>query len=153
VYFPATDLVVCGLLVVSAILRVSPRYRRVLMYFSTRFGQMMLVFIGLVHGMTNMGGGLLDAYVSSRLAGKLEIRQGIACGYAILALSQLSVLIYLHRFAFSAASLLPVAVTILVFVTVGRLAFSAIRQARYQAMISALMMFAALALVAKRALV
>jgi hypothetical protein len=149
---PGIDIVICGLLIFAALLRVSPRHRQMLMALARRFSRTMLVCIGLVHGLTNMGGSLLEVYVSSRESEKLNIRQGIACGYALLAASQLIVLALAGRLQLSLATGASVLVAGGVFLSVGRRSFSPIRQAQYTAMVSALMVLAAISLMAKRAL-
>jgi uncharacterized membrane protein YfcA len=143
--------VICGLLVLAAILRVSPGYREKLMLLAGRFSRTMLVAIGLVHGMTNMGGSLLEIYVSSRENEKLAIRQGIAYGYALMAGSQMLVLALAGRLYLSLTTAIAVFLAAVVFLTIGRRTFSRIRQTQYATLVSVLMLLAASALIAKRA--
>lgn len=152
-HVPGLDLFICSLLVFAAVLRVSPNYREKLMAFAKRFSRTTLIAIGMVHGMTNMGGSLLEAYVSSRESEKLNIRQSIACGYALLAGSQLIVLASVGRFQVSAATGIAIIVASSVFLTFGRRTFALIHQTRYRVFVSVLMVLAASALIAKRALV
>jgi uncharacterized membrane protein YfcA len=109
------------------------------------------VAIGLVHGMTNMGGSLLEIYVSSRENEKLAIRQGIAYGYALMAGSQMLVLALAGRLYLSLTTAIAVFLAAVVFLTIGRRTFSRIRQTQYATLVSVLMLLAASALIAKRA--
>ena len=51
-----------------------------------------LIFMGLLHGLTNLGGSLLTLIVSNRFNKKEFIRYYIAAGYLIFAIIQLSVI-------------------------------------------------------------
>jgi uncharacterized protein len=49
--------------------------------------------VGLIHGFTNMGGGLLSILVSSLRSEKTSIRTNVAFGYFVMALSQILMLV------------------------------------------------------------
>lgn len=149
---PQLDLIVSVVLVIVAYLRLSARHRMRLFDFASTHQRMMLVLIGSVHGMTNLGGSLLEAYVSSVHKTKHSIRQNIALGYAIMAASQLAVLFALGRGNLNFTSAVSVTVAGTVFLTVGRLAFGSLSQHRYTGLVSTLIIAAAVALIAKRAI-
>jgi hypothetical protein len=96
-----------------------------------------LAGIGLVHGLTNMGGGLLSLYASIRHEGKYEIRQIIALGYATFALSQLAVLSATTpnppRILDPALFALIAGIT---FVVIGRFTFKRVSTSRYNVLFS-----------------
>ena len=54
------------------------------------------VAMGVVHGLSNMGGGLLSVLISSLHRDKNEITANIAHIYAIFAISQITVLLFLN---------------------------------------------------------
>ncbi|MFN2559713.1 MAG: hypothetical protein ABR571_00225 [Jatrophihabitans sp.] len=57
----------------------------------------LLVALGLVHGLSNLGGGLLTVIVASRCADKAEIRRHIAFAYGAMAILQLAVVLTTTR--------------------------------------------------------
>ncbi len=150
VSIPKIDLVISALLVVTAFFRMSERRRVYLVRVAQRHGKAMLASIGLLHGMTNMGGSLLEAYVSSLHTQKLQLRQNIALGYAMLATVQLAAMASMGRLHLSPANLLTACVAGFVFLAVGRHCFATVSEQRYRALVSVIMVCAAAALVAKR---
>lgn len=55
-----------------------------------------LALIGLIHGLTNMGGGLLVIFANSLYARKESIRFAIAGSYLVLAIIQMVPLLFFH---------------------------------------------------------
>lgn len=81
------------LILVTALLRFSPTiFERTKKLFE-KYQRFFMVLIGLVHGTTNMGGGLLTALVSSAFSEKSETRSHIAFGYLMMAMIQLLLLL------------------------------------------------------------
>lgn len=147
---PQVDLAVCVVLLCTAFLRASEQRRVVLVRLAARYKRLMLGLIGLVHGATNMGGTLLEAYVSSLYNTKMSVRQHIALGYALLALLQMTALAVAGRMEVHAVNGVAAAGAALAYLTVGRYCFAAVSQQQYRSLIVALMVLAAAALVAKR---
>ncbi|AVJ27340.1 TSUP family transporter [Achromobacter spanius] len=146
------DLFITFALLVIAYLRVSRRYRTALFGFAAKHQRLMLITIGFIHGLTNLGGSLLEAYVSSVHTDKQRIRQNIALGYAMLAGSQLIILVSMGRGNSDATSLAAMATAGIVYLTVGRAAFLALSQQKYRSLVSILIVLAAIALLCKRAI-
>lgn len=131
------DLAVGALLLVGATIRLSTTVRSYLMRQFERHEWGALAGIGLVHGLTNMGGGLLSLYASIRHDGKYQIRQLIALGYATFALSQLAVLgVTTHSPPPMADTILYAALAGFTFVLVGRSAFNRVSSTRYNVLFS-----------------
>ncbi|BEG75475.1 TSUP family transporter [Achromobacter xylosoxidans] len=147
---PKLDLVVCLVLLLVAYLRVSPRHRQWLLSFAASHQRLMLIAIGTIHGLTNLGGSLLEAYVSSRHTAKEPIRQNIALGYAMLAASQLTVLVALGAAHWSSTTVVCIITAAVVFITMGRPIFFSVQQDRYRLLVSILIVCAAVALAGKR---
>jgi hypothetical protein len=57
----------------------------------------LLVLLGLIHGLSNLGGGLLSVIVASRCDDKAEIRRHIAFAYGAMASLQLAVVLTTAR--------------------------------------------------------
>jgi uncharacterized membrane protein YfcA len=95
-----------SLLIISAILRISPALKEKFQQTSRRYKVPSLTIIGFLHGLTNMGGGLLSIFVSMLYSDKEKIRANIAFGYLLMASCQLTILALTGRFVFS--SIIPV---------------------------------------------
>jgi len=145
------DLVVAALLIFGAILRLSTALRAVALQWLQTHDIGALAGIGLVHGLTNMGGGLLSLYASIRHAEKYDIRQHIALGYVIFALTQLT-LLGIAAPSLHAATLAPMymGIAAAVFVTLGRGAFRRMPGSHYNVLISLFEIGCGSVLIAKR---
>jgi hypothetical protein len=60
--------------------------------FNKKYERYILIFIGLVHGVSNLGGALLVAYISSLKLDKYSHRANVAITYLIFAIIQLIIL-------------------------------------------------------------
>lgn len=147
---PMIDVLVSIVLIVIAYFRVSERRRVHLVRIARKHGGAMLALTGALHGLTNLGGSLLEAYVSSLHNDKTSMRQNTAIGYAMLALVQLGALAAFQRLQFGAINLMAAMVAGAVFITVGRICFLTMPEQPYRVLVSAVMVCAATALVAKR---
>jgi hypothetical protein len=131
------DLLVGLLLIGGAILRLSISVRRIALRWLAVHENGALAGIGFVHGMTNMGGGLLSLYASIRHIDKYDIRQHIALGYATFAFAQLALL---ATTTFGAGYLqngmVYASVSATTFVVVGRGMFARVPNGRYSILFS-----------------
>jgi uncharacterized membrane protein YfcA len=120
------------LLLLTALMRLSGR----LMQAAQRtFKQGLWVFlpsVGLTHGLTNMGGGLLTILVSGLFRDKDKIRANVAFGYLIMALSQCAVLVCVRHQVFVGESAVLAAVAGMTYVSLGNRAFEVISNRAYQ---------------------
>jgi hypothetical protein len=80
--------IVGAVLLLTAVLRLSP-YQMALARFVRGHMPSLLVTLGLVHGLSNLGGGLLTVIVGSTYADKASIRRHIAFAYGMMASIQL----------------------------------------------------------------
>jgi hypothetical protein len=62
----------------------------------THYQRLYMAVMGLVHGVSNMGGGLLVVFASAVSKDKEEIRKTVALGYLMFALTQLITLAIFH---------------------------------------------------------
>jgi uncharacterized protein len=127
------------LLIVTAVLRTpsgaSGRLKRVIGNHRPVF----LTGLGIVHGLTNLGGGLLTVIVGSLFSEKRAVRGHIAFGYGLMAISQLIVLYVTkdpHVRWLTQALLVLAAASM--YLTVGERTFKATKQAIYQRALTAL---------------
>lgn len=83
-------------LVLTAVLRLGP-LRPVLARSVQAHTRPLMVLLGVVHGLSNLGGGILTVIVGATHTGKAEIRRHIAFAYGAMASVQLAVVLATRR--------------------------------------------------------
>ena len=94
------------------------------------------ILMGIVHGTSNMGGGLLTVYMSTLNNDKTVIRSSIAYWYLIFALIQLMTLYLSDLLILSTEILLLMLVSLVSYLIVGRLLAIKISNNNYQILIT-----------------
>jgi uncharacterized protein len=117
-------LIVGIILFLGASLRISGRLRQNLKTWLKRFEQIYLFLMGLVHGVSNLGGGLLTVYAGGLFERKESVRVHIALGYGIFAFTQLSVLFLVNKVRFGGEKLIFPVIAAAVFIVIGRWFFN-----------------------------
>jgi hypothetical protein len=84
--------VVGAMLLATALLRLGPMQAQISAFVSRHTRSLMLC-LGILHGLSNLGGGILTVIVGSSFEGKAVIRRHIAFAYGVMAIIQLSVVI------------------------------------------------------------
>ena len=140
--FHAVDMkLLVGLMLVgTAFMRCHETTRNVLAKWLKKRKKLFMMVMGLVHGLSNMGGGLLTVLVSSTHHDKDAIRANIAYGYLVFAATQLSVLAVLNPAAFSMHCVTFAGVSLLTYLTVGHLLYRKSPKAAYQQLITLLVL-------------
>ena len=133
-------LVVGIMLVCTGFMRCHETTKNFLAERIKRHQKLYMMSMGLIHGLSNMGGGLLTVLVSSSTHEKDAIRANIAYGYLIFAAAQLAVLAVLDPSVFSQNSLILSAVSLLTYATVGQLLYLKSPKAVYQQLITVLVL-------------
>jgi hypothetical protein len=131
--------IVGGMLVVTAALRLlGPLRQRIQSFVRARLSPL-LVLLGLIHGVSNLGGGVLTLIVSSVYDDKRSVRRHIAFGYGLMALIQITVLFLTTSVHLDLALwlVLPV-LAVLSYVVVGTRVFTRIGEPMYQSSLTAL---------------
>lgn len=98
-----------------------------------------LIFMGIFHGLTNLGGSLLTAYVGAMKLNKIETRTNIAICYFIFALTQLIVLNVNDLFLFSYENFVYILISILIFTFVNNKIFIKINDNSFSKMVAFLL--------------
>lgn len=131
--------IVGGMLVLTALIRLVPAVREALSRFARRRLSGLLLALGVIHGASNLGGGLLTVIVSSAYEDKQAVRAHIAFGYLMMASLQLSTVVVTGWPAVDPATwaVLPVLAATTHVVLGGRL-FRATGQVAYQRIITGL---------------
>tara|TARA_Y100001970_G_scaffold290297_1_gene423577 strand:+ start:13426 stop:14124 length:699 start_codon:yes stop_codon:yes gene_type:complete len=89
------NLFVAGILLIYVVIRTSAAAAQFLKNLIDRFPKVLLSIIGTVHGLSNLGGGILAVFVSSLYEDKKQVRAHIAFCYIFFAAIQLAVLVIL----------------------------------------------------------
>lgn len=83
------------MLVVSAALRFSSKIQARLKRFTSKNEHAFIALIGSIHGLTNMGGGLLTSMMGTLHPSKAAFRVNVAFGYLVMALIKIATVIAL----------------------------------------------------------
>lgn len=140
-------LVVGAMLIVSALLRVGGSRRR----FDAgvhRYQRPLLLLLGLVHGASNLGGGLLATLVGSSYQESVMVRRQIAFCYGAMASIQILVLLSSGDRAVSAMSLVLPLLAAATYFSVGQRAFRKAGHFGYQLALSVMIFGVGMLLVA-----
>lgn len=139
---PDLKLLIAGMLLLSACIRVVAPLQRLLDRLIKRRRRGWLLGMGAVHGLTNMGGGLLTLYSSSVHDGrKVPTRAGIAYGYVVMGTTQYVTLLIAAPALLTWHTLAHAAAAALVYMTIGRRLFRALRQAHFEHLITGILTF------------
>lgn len=133
--------IIATILLFTALSRYSPHVSALLSQFIENNTRKYLVAMGLVHGMTNMGGSLLSAYAVTRYQLKNEVLGCIATGYLIFGVVQLGTLQYANVLNVNLITLINCLVAGLVFVLVGSRLYNWINNKFYQKVFTLFMLF------------
>ncbi|MFI5389875.1 MAG: TSUP family transporter [Bacteriovoracales bacterium] len=125
-------LIVGLLLVLTASLRVFARLQTGLKAFFKRFARPSLVLIGAIHGLSNMGGGLLTIFAASTYQEKHKLRVNVAFGYLLMATCQLAVLSWKYPELFSVNQLVLMLAAALTYLAIGNRVFAMASNTIYQ---------------------
>jgi hypothetical protein len=136
------------MLLATAALRVGPLRGKLAGFVRNRTRPLM-VLLGIVHGLSNLGGGILTTIVASNFADKAAVRRQIAFAYGSMALIQLTVVLIVARP--SLHPMLSISLPLLAgttYLLLGRQAFARASQRRYEFGLTGLILSFGLILVA-----
>ena len=137
-----------SMLLLSALLRSSEKLRERLARKLAPSLKSSLAVIGFIHGMTNMGGGLLTALANALFTDKIAVRANIALGYWIMAVIQFGFLLFFKgpQGSFSELLLL-LGLSTLSYLALGRRAFRHTTQMIFQHSMTILMVLCGVLLI------
>lgn len=136
------------LLLVNGAIRLSQKAQIRLSFFLKKWTKSYLIAMGLVHGLTNMGGGLLTVLATSLFKHKEAVRTHIAGGYLIMALAQIIFLVLFGKTNWNPTMLVLPALSGAVFLLFGNRLFRASTQKAYHHSMTILIFLFGIALVA-----
>lgn len=126
-----------SLMIATALIRLVPALKQNLQKIFQKSAALSLSAIGLMHGLTNMGGGLLSLFVGSLLEEKEKIRANIAFGYCLMAVCQLAVLIFVQPQAPEWSGMVLPAIAVTTYLTVGHRIFKISSEIQFQRILTA----------------
>lgn len=140
-------LLVGVMLVVSGAIRLLGRWREAVSRLIRRRLPASLTILGIIHGLSNLGGGVLTLIVGSVYDEKEQIRRQIAFCYAMMAVVQVVTLtVTVGAGVFSWYLIVLPTVAAATYLLVGNRAFSAASQRVYQVSLTALIIVLGLGL-------
>lgn len=136
------------LLLVNGTIRLSQKAQICLSLFLKKQTRSYLMAMGLLHGLTNMGGGLLTVMSTSLFERKETIRSNIAAGYLIMALAQVIFLALFGKANWNPTMLVLPVLSVVVFLLFGNRLFRASTPKVYHHSMTILIFLFGIALVA-----
>ena len=133
------NFLVAIILIIFVVLRATPKSQERSRCFILGNQQIWLMLMGFVHGLTNLGGGLLTILASSLYREKEQIRHIVAVCYACFAAIQLAVLAVLTPDVFGWMQFAYAAASAIVFLCIGQHVFRWISAAVFHRLFTALM--------------
>jgi uncharacterized protein len=130
--------VVGAMLLVTAAIRIGPMHTA-LSRVVRRHRSPLMLGLGVVHGLSNLGGGILTVIVGSSFDDKVSIRRHIAFAYGTMAMIQLAVVLLVkHPYLDVRIWLLLPAIAAATYLLIGQRAFRATRPRMYERGLTAL---------------
>ena len=123
------------MLLLSGLLRIKNNYKKTYEIISNNKKKFQ-IFIGLVHGITNMGGGFLALFSSSLFKDKKVIRSSIAYGYLLMGLLQYIFLLIFVENVYRNDIFLFMLISIFSYYILGKPSFSKISNDLFQKLIT-----------------
>jgi len=124
------------MLVLTGIIRALPRLYNLMKIFLKKNLKIYLIGMGVIHGLSNMGGGLLTILSISLFNGKNEIRANIAYGYLIFAVTQILVLAILNPSIFNLKIIIFPFISTITYIFLGNIIFRKSKEGLYQNLIT-----------------
>lgn len=126
------EILIGAMLIGTAAVRSSARLRQAIGRAIRAQRRLYLAAMGLVHGLTNMGGALLAVYAAGLHDDKQAIRHTVAVHYLVFGLTQLSVLFAVHPAVVTPERLLLLPIPVLVYAVVGNRLYRGATEGFYQ---------------------
>lgn len=104
---------------VGAILRLHTRAADILARISTTSLPAMMLSLGVVHGLSNLGGSILSVIVSGRKLNKAQTQKTIAFCYLVLSIFQLSIIYFASEYQFRLSSMLYPLIALSTYLLIG----------------------------------
>ena len=144
-------LLVGTVLLLSAIARLVPFARNLLTVAINTNSAIYHIIMGVVHGLTNLGGAMLAVFAANQYSQKSEVCYIIAGYYLAFGLLQCSVLAFTGHTASLLQGVMVIPIAILTFFAVGRPLFRRLQDRQYDGAMSVFIMAYGIVLLIKSA--
>ena len=124
------------MLFVAFLLRTSPMLKERLQGFMKKHLRWALGAMGIIHGLSNMGGSILTPLVSSLYKDKNKVLAAVSFDYAFMASLQLGILVFIKGEAFGPKNLIGAAIAISVRYLIGKRVFAFTSENHYQRLLN-----------------
>ncbi|WP_408099027.1 TSUP family transporter [Peredibacter sp. HCB2-198] len=124
------------MLVVAFIIRTNSSFRESLQTLMKNHLPIALGAMGLIHGLSNMGGSILTPMVSSLYKDKTKVLAGVSFDYAFMASLQLIVLIFFKGETFEMKYLIGPAISLFIRYSIGKRVFAFTSETNYQRLLN-----------------
>jgi uncharacterized protein len=124
------------MLILTGGIRLLPKFQNTMEYFIKKHMKLYLIGMGFIHGLSNMGGGLLTILSSTLFKDKKEIRANIATGYLIFATTQITVLAVLKPSIFHLNIIVFPFLSLFTYIFLGNILFLKSKEKIYQKLIT-----------------
>jgi uncharacterized protein len=124
------------LLLLTGTLRLFPTLQDTIKRFLKSNMKIYMIILGAIHGVSNMGGGLLTILASTLFNNKNEIRVNIAYGYLIFALTQITVLAFYSPHLFSWFSVIFPVISISTYTLIGNIVYKKASEVSFRNLIT-----------------
>ncbi len=137
------------MLIISGSARLLKQFEVMLIKLINKNRKLYQVLMGLIHGLTNMGGGLLVLFSSSIHHNKLDIRSGVAYGYLLMGALQYLVLLIHDISLLHFDVLLYVMAAALTYFAFGKQLFYRVHEGNFQKVITSVIFLYGIILLVK----
>jgi uncharacterized protein len=124
------------MLILTGTVRLFPKIQNSMERFLRKQMKFYLISMGFIHGLSNMGGGLLTILSSSLFKKKKEVRANIAYGYLIFAMTQIIVLSILKPSLFHLNIMVFPFISLFTYICLGNIMFLKSNEKMYQSFIT-----------------
>ncbi|MBY0518563.1 MAG: sulfite exporter TauE/SafE family protein [Bacteriovoracaceae bacterium] len=139
-----------SMLLLSGSIRLFSHLRLFFSKFVLKFRKSYLMLMGLIHGLTNMGGGLLTLFSSSIHNGdKDKTRSGVAYGYLLMGIIQYGLLISLNFYLLNWSALAYMLIAIFAYIFFGKKLYLKTHENLFQKIITLMILIYGIILVLK----
>ncbi|MFZ9000524.1 MAG: TSUP family transporter [Bacteriovoracaceae bacterium] len=135
---PDLKLTLAFVLIISGLLRMIPSWSKWIDQSMKKIERPYLMVLGIVHGLSNLGGGLLTLYAASKANDKVQVRGIISFGYLIFGVVQLLILFILKHSVFHYKMLIYPVLSGLIFYFLGNAVFKKLPEKLFSRLVTLL---------------
>ena len=137
------------LMLIFALVRLAPTLTKRAGEFVKANIPLWMIGMGIIHGLSNMGGSVLSVVAGTYFTDKLQIRYAISFCYLCFGIVQISLLVFLQSDTIGVQQLLMAPLAALIYLIVGRKSFYSVSDALFQNMFTIFILLYSFLLITK----